>query len=154
MFYMRKTLAERFFDKVQIGADNDCWPWTGAKYIDGYGSIWYQGQNRKATRILFLIFGKFLPGELSILHKCDNPPCMNPRHLFTGTRADNCRDMGRKGRASRGSEQWNSKLKEEDIPRIRALRAKGKFYKEIAVKFNVHPVTIGDIFRSTTWKHI
>jgi len=151
---VRIFLAERFFDKIQIGGDDDCWLWIGAKFLGGYGSIWYQGQNRRATRILYILLGNEVPAKFDVLHSCDNPPCMNPRHHFRGTRADNCRDMGKKGRACKGSQQWNARLTEKDIPYIRELRRNGKLYKEIAAKFDVHPVTIGDIFRRSTWKHL
>lgn len=151
---MRKTIAERIFDKIKIGADDECWPWMGAKFLDGYGSIWFRGGNRRASRILCQILGHELLSDIAVLHRCDSPPCMNPRHLFFGTRADNCRDMGRKGRAEKGSKKWCAKLTETDIPKIRALRRQGLFYREIAKQFAVHPVTIGDIFRGSTWKHV
>lgn len=71
-----------------------CWEWNGAK-VRGYGR--FRGEN--ATRVMWrLVTGEVLPDDLHMCHRCDNPPCINPEHLFPGTRSDNMRDMYAKGR--------------------------------------------------------
>ena len=69
---------------------NNCWEWTGAKVQKGYGIIWFNGGNARVHRISAMLFLKFnINSKLFVCHKCDNPPCFNPDHLFIGTNSDN-----------------------------------------------------------------
>lgn len=88
-------LSERFWPKVLKG--DGCWEWQGARTPKGYGLIRLDGGLVYAHRVSWLL-AKGDPGELHVLHHCDNPCCVRPDHLFTGTRADNMQDMVRKGR--------------------------------------------------------
>ena len=91
----------RFWKRVNTGSADDCWQWTGAAYI-GYGAIRIHGRTLKAHRCAWhWTFGPIRPG-LCVCHKCDNPSCCNPKHLFLGTQADNVRDMVSKGRSAAG----------------------------------------------------
>ncbi len=75
-----------------------CWLWTGTTDRFGYGQSWHNGRHAKSHRLSwFLAYGSDA-GEMLVLHRCDNPPCVNPAHLFLGTNIDNVRDMMRKGR--------------------------------------------------------
>lgn len=98
-----------------------------------------------------------IPNGLYICHKCDNPPCVNPKHLYAGTQSDNLKDAANKNRrvytSRQGSKNNLSKLKEIDVLKIRSL-SKNKTYKEIANMFNVDPTNIGYIIRRRTWTHI
>lgn len=96
---MRKTIEERFWEKVQILGPDDCWEWTASLTTKGYGQLCKDGKTQRAHRVAYALFVKD-PGELQVLHTCDNPPCCNPRHLFIGTTQDNTADMRTKGRAS------------------------------------------------------
>ena len=100
-----------------------------------------------------LHFGAISPHTL-VLHKCDNPPCVNPSHLFTGTTAMNVADKMAKQRQPRGSEIATAKLVEADIPRIRHARAAGKTLKEVAADFSVHFSLISLIDRGLIWRHV
>jgi hypothetical protein len=92
----------RFWAKVDKRGPDDCWPWTGARRRRGYGVISVgAGSNRKmvvASRLSWEMANGAIPPGMMICHKCDNPPCVNPGHLFLGTGADNARDTVRKGR--------------------------------------------------------
>jgi hypothetical protein len=90
--------ATRFWKKVE--KTNDCWWWTGARDERGYGrfSIGRSQASRLAHRVAWLFSGGTLEGEALLLHRCDNPSCVRPSHLFVGTQVDNMRDANRKGR--------------------------------------------------------
>jgi len=91
------TVADRFWSKVQC-LPGPCWLWTGTRQHNGYGRILVDGRMRQAHRVSYeLTFGP-VPAGLQVCHKCDNPPCVNPDHLFVGTQSDNLFDQGRKGR--------------------------------------------------------
>lgn len=100
-----KNLEKRFFEKVQPEPNTGCWLWLGAEVGEmGYGSFFIGSKKLRtrrsglAHRVSFWIAKRFLPDELCLLHKCDNPRCVNPDHLFLGTRTDNNLDMKKKGR--------------------------------------------------------
>lgn len=147
-----ETIA-RFWSKVAVGTKKVCWPWVGSKDQHGYGQINVKGRPIKASRVALLLSGKNL-GKSCALHRCDNPACCNPRHLFVGTKAQNSRDMIAKGRSIVGTRNARHKLTEEDVRTIRRESKKGRTNKEIARGFLVHRMTVSRIVRGKNWRHV
>lgn len=88
-------LRTKFLNKVK--RKRGCWEWLGSK-INGYGQFYYEGKNYRAHRLSYKIFIGPTPDDLFVCHKCDNPGCVNPKHLFLGTNSDNQKDCVAKGR--------------------------------------------------------
>lgn len=87
-----------FTDKIMPEPNSGCWLWTGAIRGDGYGNFTYQGRNHGAHRVSWAFHHGPIPEGQNVCHKCDTPLCVNPDHLFLGSRSDNMRDMSKKGR--------------------------------------------------------
>ena len=146
----------RFQRKVQI--TDSCWLWTGClKKRDGYGWV---GRNKKqmgAHRYAWILINGPIPDGLCVLHKCDNPPCVNPDHLFLGTQVDNIRDMQSKGRQAcnhLGQANPNAKLSVADVHTVRLLCAHGVKQSVVARLFGVKEGCISKIMLNRTWKLI
>lgn len=132
---------DRFMEKVLIDASG-CWLWTGAKKAAGYGNFMVRkGHIASAHRVSWELHKGQIPDGLWILHRCDNPSCVNPDHLFPGTPKENSEDMCAKGRArgavAGGEFHPQHKLTDTDVVSIRALRADGLMLKEIASRFAI-----------------
>lgn len=151
------NLAERFWRKVARGGPDECWPWQACKQANGYGRFAVSDGrpqiNQYAHRIAWELTNGS-PGDLYVLHRCDNPPCCNPAHLFLGTQADNAHDRDRKGRhnCGRGSKSGRAKLSEAAVDEIRALRKAGWTLRAIGARFGVVQTTVGDVLRGETWR--
>ena len=90
---------DRFMAKVDKRGDNECWNWKGSDDGHGYGEFWFEGKKWKAPRFSWVLNnGVPIPKGLLVCHKCDNPSCVNPNHLFLGTMSDNIMDCVKKGR--------------------------------------------------------
>lgn len=148
------TDEERFWKHVNKKSIYECWNWTGV-HTDGYGQIKINKKLVLSHRFSWgLHFGK-IPKGLYILHHCDNRECVNPSHLFLGTQKDNIHDMILKNRQNdnRGENNGNHKLTSVQVKQIRHI--KDRFSrKEIAKMFDVNEITIADIHKNKTWKHI
>lgn len=157
------TKAERFASRIKesIRIDgNGCWIWRKSKSWNGYGRFATGGGgNARAHRISYAVFIGPIPAGLEVCHKCDVRSCVNPDHLFVGSRTDNLQDASRKGRLSRthgkkGSAHPAAKLTEDQIDEILILLAEGKPKAEIGRLFGVTDRIILLIHRGELWKHV
>ena len=130
-----------------------CWPWTGHTKKNGYGVIKKDGVSMFAHRASWEFHKSPIPEGLCVLHKCDNPPCVKPDHLFLGTHADNTADMLSKGRdvPPRGERSGTAKLTWVKVAEIRKLKG-SLTQKEVAKQFGVTPSTISYVQSGKTWK--
>lgn len=156
--------SNRFWEKVDIAGDNDCWEWMACKMGNGYGKIRWPKRLIGAHRVSWMIANnKDIPNGMCVLHRCDNPGCMNPNHLFLGTHADNMQDAFDKGRNTNVGENGpNSKLTHKQVVIIKKAIAETKikyghktsFCKCWANKFNVRWENIRAIVNNKSWTHI
>ncbi len=155
----RVPLAVRFWECV-VQRDG-CWGWAGSKDQNGYGKIGEGGRGGRdllAHRVSWELSHGPIPNGLCVLHRCDNPECVNPLHLFLGTQTDNNADMHAKGRGSGGrfygSAHPNAKLDEAAVREIRQARAEGARLATLAKRFGVLESTISHIARGKGWPHV
>lgn len=153
---LTKELFDRFWSKIiNTGNIDDCWEWQAGTSAAGYGIFNVGETDYIATRVSYNLHYKKDPLELSVLHKCDNPKCCNPHHLFLGTKSDNMKDMVSKGRSNKGSDVNTNKLTEVQVKEIRLYYKKGEMNKsELARKYGVYHTNIASIVNNKTWKHI
>lgn len=156
----RKPLADRFWPKVAVKTADECWEWSANKYPNGYGQIAASAHKKLlAHRVAWELHFGVIPPGMSVCHKCDNPPCCNPNHLFLGTTADNLADMQRKGRKvlglTIGIANGNSKLTEADVREIRRLSAAGIGGRKLAKMFGLKSKSsVRSIVKRLQWGHV
>jgi hypothetical protein len=165
---------ERFWAKIKIGTEAECWLWTGFTNEHGYGQFGYgpfkQQRIYKAHRVAYLLGYGIDPGEKFVCHACDQPLCCNPAHLWLGDAASNNQDSARKGRKpvgenhpnrvhpenmARGERHGHAKLTEADVIEMRRLRATGEWTtKALAAKFGVCRPVVSVIINRKAWLHV
>ena len=153
--------AERFWAKVD--KTGECWEWTASLSTDGYGQLAINGRMFSAHRLSYMMNHPLtidlLEGhrEIFVCHRCDNPKCVNPAHLFLGSGADNAKDREAKGRGNqqKGEKHGNSKLTETQVREIRIKYATGGInQRQLALEYGISRQNIGDIINRKYWKHI
>lgn len=144
---MRKTRdpIERFNEKYEQVASG-CWEWQAGKKSNGYGQFTLNGKEERAHRAAYQLFVGPIPDGQQVLHKCDNPVCVNPDHLFLGTVQDNMRDKVVKRRQQKSINHPSCELSESDVLSIKKLLSEGgMMQKDIAATFQVSQSTVSDI---------
>ena len=151
-------LANRFWSKVDRRGPTECWPWKAMTDPRGYGRINAGGRGKPllAHRVSWaLAFGP-PPNDLHVCHHCDNPPCVNPRHLFLGDDRANMRDCSSKGRIKvprlSGEQHPRAKLTERLVTEIRSMRRQCSAVA-VAKQYGVCENTIRAVWRGITWTH-
>lgn len=151
-------VAARFWTKVRRPASDECWPWTGALSTkSGYGRICVDGRVVNAHRVAWALTHGPIPEGMDVLHRCDNPPCVSPDHLFLGTHADNMRDRKQKGRNPNviGIRNPKARLTEADVLAIRERRRNGDHRVEAtAEQYGISVANYWAIVYRRSWKHL
>lgn len=168
-------MRERFFSKTKLatevrpGMSTPCLEWIAGHDRDGYGRCGHDGL--RAHRVAWELVHGPIPDGLSVLHKCDNPPCVSVKHLLLGTNSDNRADSVGKGRHAhgdshgsrthpeclnppRGEKHYGAKLNESNVRFIFQLRAHGWSHRRLVNEFGVNQSTISLILARKTWAHV
>jgi len=147
----------RFWKHVDKLTETGCWHWTAA-LVRGYGktSVHIDGRKRQvfAHRVAWELTRGKIPDGLLALHRCDNPRCVNPDHLFLGTHKDNVADMHSKLRGQHGERHWKSKLSEDQVREIRRRFSSGEPKRGLARAFGMDKSTIKGIVERLLWRHV
>jgi hypothetical protein len=156
----RRPLADRLWEKVD--KSGDCWIWTGARSQDGYGCIAvsdHRGDHRPAHRVVFEMTYGPVPDGMEVCHRCDNPPCVRPEHLFVGTHQDNMADCSAKGRnrgstsQPHGEKNHNAKLTEQQVVEIRDRYTRGGIsQRALAMEYGISQGQASDVINHKRWR--
>lgn len=149
-------VKNRLLSKVKINEMSGCWEFNGSNDARGYGMLMVNKKPTRAHRVSYTEFIGQIPDELFVLHKCDNPCCVNPDHLFLGTHRDNMIDRKIKNRSYRaiGSKHPGAKISESDIPLIRKRLMDGESSSAIAKNYSVNRRQIYKIKKGKAWSHV
>ncbi len=154
----RKYTEENFWSFLASEDSNGCRVWTGNINNDGYGSMSMAGKFMLAHRVAFILHNKIhITSKDHVCHRCDNPPCCNPAHLFIGNAAINMQDMWNKKRHTRPTGERNNHaiLNEQKVIEIRRRYAAGEgTLGTLAKEYGVGIANVGMVVRRATWKHI
>ena len=139
--YSLSEVKNRFLSKVEVNESSGCWNWVGSIHGNGYGRFNPFRKPMYAHRFSALLKYGIVRSDLDVCHTCDNRRCVNPNHLFIGTRKENMQDAVRKGRTTK-------------VIAIREMLKNGCEIKDIADKYNVSPKAINSIKTREHWRHI
>lgn len=174
----------QFFQRVNVGCVDDCWIWTMAKNKQGYGVAYFRKEVRLAHRVSFKLVVGEIPDGLFVLHRCDNPPCCNPAHLWLGTHDDNMADAASKGRSVQGDRHWSrmfpervprgelagpalhperisrgerhyqAKINDEIVEEIKQLYIGGEYQRDIAKRVGINQSQVSRIVNDKAWQPV
>jgi hypothetical protein len=155
-----RPLEQRFWAKVKKSDDPlDCWVWTGGKDSHGYGVIRVGDSSDRSHRVSWVMHRGPIPDGFWVLHRCDNPPCIRPDHLFLGTVSDNNRDRHQKGRSRggklHGTAVGHAKLTEESVFEARVRYAMGGMTcAQLGEEYGVCGTVMAKAVNGKTWAHV
>jgi len=142
------SLRNRFLAKVKINCVTDCMEWTAAKDGRGYGMLRVDGASLRAHRVSHELYIGRIPEGMFVCHRCDNPTCVNPGHLFLGTHADNNADRNAKGRQALGEKSGRARLTNEQAA---AIRGSSLSNLKIAELYGISSSQISRIKSGKSW---
>lgn len=168
---MNKAPETDAFNSRTQKRPSGCIEWAGPRDPKGYGRFTFKGKQRLAHRAAWQLFCGDLSPDACVLHRCDNPPCVNPAHLFLGDRGDNARDMASKGRQwvqknpagrpicpielkPRGAAHGCARLSEAQVIEIRTRASEGESGRQLAKAFTCSASLVSQIIRGTIWTHL
>lgn len=158
---VKDIMFPRFNQYVDYGEPNDCWNWKAFKGHDGYGQFKLSKREHgkrmqvRSHRFLFSVVNSLMIGKDNfVCHKCDNPSCVNPNHLFGGTTQSNTMDKILKNRHSKGESSGTSKITNEIALQIKKRLSEYATPKQIAKEFGINSRTVAHIKYNQTWKHL
>jgi hypothetical protein len=140
--------------KVRVNPVSGCWEWTGANTTGGYGKIWLNGRHIGTHRAMYVHAVGAIPDKNDVCHHCDNPPCINPEHLFVATRLENIQDSMQKGRRAFGERSGMAKLTDANVLHARVRYANGDRIADLAREFDVGWCTMAKAVKGHRWKHL
>lgn len=150
-----ETQAKNFRSKIVSKTSGECWNWGASFNNMGYGVFGVSGKlTALAHRVAWTLRNGEIPDGLFVLHRCDNPACCNPDHLFLGTQKENLADCVSKGRTAMGERNGTAKLNEEKVIKAVKLRDSGLSHKKIGAVMGVSRQAIGMILSGERWNHI
>lgn len=151
----RTPIAERLWSQVQ--KTERCWIWKGDADDDGYGRLWCNERRRsmRAHRVSWELHNDQIPDGFDVLHKCDNPPCVRPDHLFLGTNVENSADRDAKGRTLRGEDHGMAIVTDALVREIRQRYQQGGINETmLGAEYGLSQTAVSQIVLKKCWKHI
>ncbi len=136
--------------------NSGCWIWAGTDFKQGYGTISWEGKNRKTSRLAYWAWNGDIPEKMFVCHSCDTPQCLNPKHLFLGTPAENAQDCARKKRFPdrRGSKNVSSVMDDRLVKAIKEMSRLGLSGAHISRVIGVSDTTVNRVISGRSWSHI
>lgn len=147
MSYCEQKVLKKILERIEIDI-NSCWNYKGCKILTGYGHMHFRGIDFYVHRAMYILTYGEIPKGMQVLHRCDNPSCCNPEHLFLGTVADNMHDRDSKGRNRFSKNDYknkSNKLTKEQIKEIKKSLLEGNTVANLAKEYGVHYYDIYNI---------